>query len=227
MCYNVIAKYQKMLHYALLRGDKEQADFLIEKLEELQPSIFPYHHANGFSKPKIMVFTDKTPFQPEMIQWGLIPKWAGEDFKANTLNAKVEEYKEKPSYRKAGRCLVYVDGFYEHHDFNKKKYPFKIAMANGQPMVMAGLWDESKVGKTFSIVTTAANEIMAKIHNMAGRMPLVMHKQDQEKWLAGDSVNPVGSEDLVYHTVRALTGKNSAGNTPAAEEEFIYPDLHF
>lgn len=228
MCYNVVAKYQKMLNYALLRGNFEEAKKIAALLEEMQASITPRYLAIGFEKPELLVFTSDEPMKPQFMKWGLIPSWAGENFNANTLNAKVEEFREKPSYKKAKRCVVIVDGFYEHHHFGKQKIPFKIWMAGNEPMIIAGLWDESKSGKTVSIVTTTANEIMAKIHNTAGRMPLVIAKEDQEKWLSGEDVKPVESECLAYHTVAQLTGKNVIGNKPEIENEVIYPgfELH-
>jgi putative SOS response-associated peptidase YedK len=39
---------------------------------------------------------------------------------------------------------------------------------------------------TVSILTTAPNEMMTQIHNIALRMPLILHKEDYAKWLSAD-----------------------------------------
>ena len=74
-----------------------------------------------------------------------------------------------------------MDGFYEHHHHKGKTYPYYIYRRDGNPMVLAGLysdWADPETGElltTFSIVTTAGNPMMARIHNnpkLAGpRMP--------------------------------------------------------
>jgi putative SOS response-associated peptidase YedK len=140
----------------------------------------------------------------------------------------VEEYRQKPSYRKAGRCLIFIDGFYEHHTgANKKKYPFKVYMKNEEPMIVAGLWAEREGVKTISIVTTEANELMAKIHNEAKRMPLILNKDNQDEWLLGKDLKPIDSEHLACHPVGQLRGKNATGNKPEVEQAVVYPDLVF
>jgi putative SOS response-associated peptidase YedK len=54
--------------------------------------------------------------------------------------------------------------------------PFAIALKSGEPYAFAGLWEswQPKDGsplETFTILTTAPNEIMAPIHN---RMPVIV-----------------------------------------------------
>src|ERR1041384_5462208 len=142
MCYDLAARYESERAYAILRGDYDYANYLTEEIEKIKPSLIPFHYALGFSRPKLLTFLDIEPLVPQALTWGLIPSWAKDDkMVANTLNAKLEEYKSKASYRKAGRCLIYVDAFFEHHDANDKKYPFMIYMKNKEPMILGGLWD--------------------------------------------------------------------------------------
>ncbi len=52
---------------------------------------------------------------------------------------------EKPSFRdsaKHRRCLVVIDGFYEHHHANGKTYPHFIQHKEKEPLTIAGLWSE-------------------------------------------------------------------------------------
>ncbi len=54
--------------------------------------------------------------------------------------ARGETIFEKPSFRESARykrCLIYVDGFYEHHHFKGKTYPFLIKKKNNEPVILA------------------------------------------------------------------------------------------
>ena len=55
----------------------------------------------------ILTITDK----PEMMVWAYNPTWTKEPF--NLINARSETLKEKPSFKKAKRCLIIADGWYE------------------------------------------------------------------------------------------------------------------
>jgi putative SOS response-associated peptidase YedK len=85
---------------------------------------------------------------PKMMRWGLLPYWAkDEKLSYSTFNARSEEFRTKPAFRDAWkrgqRCLVVTDGFYAWKKLDprgKVKQPFAIAMVDGGPMVMAGLW---------------------------------------------------------------------------------------
>lgn len=55
-----------------------------------------------------------------------------------------------------------------------------------EPFMFADLWDSwsdpQQEFQTFTIITAAANPMVAKIHN---RMPVILHQGDYEKWLRG------------------------------------------
>lgn len=58
-------------------------------------------------------------------------------------------------------------------------------MTNGGLFAFAGLWDAWKDAEghwlqSFAIVTTEANELMARIHP---RMPVILHARDYDRWL--------------------------------------------
>ncbi len=87
----------------------------------------------------------------------------------------------KAAYGKRRRCLVPVDGFYEWRKIGSAKQPYAIGMADGEPFTLARLWenwkdpDSGKWQRTFTIVTTEANEFVAKLHD---RMPVVVAPED-------------------------------------------------
>lgn len=156
---------------------------------------------NGFTFPKTPVIANDNPNLITDFQWGLIPHWAKDDnIKKYTLNAKIETLSEKPSYRDSvdKRCLVLVDGFYEWQwldEKGKKKQMFEIGMPNGNIFSLAGIWSEwvdrntGEIIKSYSIVTTEANELMSKIHNTKKRMPVVLSRQNENDWLNGNPIN--------------------------------------
>jgi putative SOS response-associated peptidase YedK len=128
-----------------------------------------------------------------LMRWGLIPSWA-KDLKIgfSTFNARAESLATRAAFRSAWqdgrRCLVVADGYYEWRDADKQ--PFAVALANRGPMTLAGLWDEwrSPAGQTiksFAIVTTTANALLAPLHD---RMPVVIAPGCWGDWLGENSV---------------------------------------
>ena len=134
----------------------------------------------------------------KMMRWGLLPHWAKDEKIAySTFNARSEEFITKPAFKDAWkwgrRCLVVTDGFYEWKKLDakgKEKQPYAIGMADGENMVMAGLWSKWKHPangeEVFSctVLTCASNDAMAEIHN---RMPVILDESDWPKWLGEDA----------------------------------------
>ncbi len=253
MCYNAASLTQASLKYAKHRGESaEEIAIIEEKLNRERTLLSPHFFINAFAHPPLLTFTNTEPKNPQLLSWGLIPFWAKDEITAHTIanqtiNARSETMFEKPSFRNAAknkRCLIFLDAFYEYHHLKNKTYPFLIAMKNGNPMVVAGLWEEwtnpqtGELIRTVSIVTTKGNETMAKIHNNpknAGpRMPVILLQENMQEWLEEKEVNnnlfksilePLPDEFLTYQPVRKLTGKEGSGNTPEAMEPFKYIEL--
>ena len=123
------------------------------------------------------------------MKWGLIPFWAKDPKIGNRMiNARAETVGEKPAFRNAlrrRRCLVLADGYYEWQKTPVGKRPYRIIMKSGEPFAMAGLWETWKdpqgdVVPSCTIITTAANEFLAPIHN---RMPVILTRETEETWL--------------------------------------------
>lgn len=214
----------------------------------------PYFHVSSFQYTKLVIYTNIDPYHPIISQWGLIPHWVKdirqkESIWNKTLNARGETIFEKPSFRQAAktnRCLIYIDGFYEHHHLKGKMYSYYITRQDREPFVLAGLWSDwvdhesEEVLNTFSIVTTEGNSMMALIHNnpklIGPRMPLILPEQLADHWLdpIEDDLDRKEIEELIQsypedqmqaHTVGKLRGKNAVGNTPEATRVVIYPEL--
>lgn len=137
-------------------------------------------------------------------QWGLVPAWAKDPAKmAHPINAKLETATEKPMFRHAfrrSRIIVPASGFYEWKPVDGYKQPYFIRPAGDELFGFAGLLEErdGPEGKvqTFALLTTAANELMAQIHD---RMPVILQPSAYADWL-----DPAVSDP---NLVRALAGE--------------------
>lgn len=256
MCYDIRYLTKKKLQYARrFAASEEDIQELEEQLHKIGERTGPYYHISGFDHPDVPVITNENRRHIRLYNWGLIPRWVKDVNQAvtlsnKTLNARGEEMFEKPAYRSAARhrrCLVMVDGFYEHHWKNNKAYPYHITLKNKEPIALGGLWEtwEEKqsglIRQTFTIVTTRANAFMARIHNKprgsAGpRMPLIIPKELEGEWLRPvedqidiqcikEMVEPYDQNELEAHTVARLKGKSAVGNIPAAVEKVSYEEL--
>ncbi|HEY1986727.1 MAG TPA: SOS response-associated peptidase [Terracidiphilus sp.] len=134
-----------------------------------------------------------------LMRWGLVPFFTKQlsDVKGiSTINAKAEGIQKSPTWRTPfikRRCLVPADGFYEWKRLDSKtRQPFAFQMVNHAPFAFAGLWDAWKAPdgswlQSFSIITTDANELMAKVHT---RMPVILHPRDYDRWLDRENDQP-------------------------------------
>jgi len=251
MCYDIKSSLRSQLKRAKHYGNEA----LIKEIEEkiIKHTDLPIYHRQGHSHPKLLIYTNEQPELPVVSRWGLIPSWtktAADAVKISkmTLNAKGETIYEKPSFRNAAkrkRCLVYLDGFYEHHHYNGKTYPFYIYPANQEPLIAAGLWEEwvdqstGEILHTFTIVTTTGNSLLAKIHNnpklKEPRMPVLLTEANADLWLStgedktitASLIQEGNTQQLNYHTVNRLRGKNYPGNIPEIADKHLYEELDF
>ncbi|MDP5091945.1 MAG: SOS response-associated peptidase [Polaribacter sp.] len=183
-------------------------------------SLFaPQEHINGFSFPQLPVITQQAPSLIQPFAWGLIPGWAKNDeIKKMTLNAKIETLHEKPAFKEVvtQRCLIIANGFYEWQWLDSKgknKIKFEIGLENNALFAFAGLyahWVDTNTGSlksTCTILTTAANELMANIHNTKKRMPVILHPKDEQRWLHQGPIN-----DFAYPYQVPLVAKEITEN---------------
>jgi putative SOS response-associated peptidase YedK len=124
-----------------------------------------------------------------LVRWGLIPGWSKDATTQSLLfNARSETAADKPSFRAAmrhRRCLVPADGFFEWKRQGEARFPYYIRRRDGGPMAFAGIWetwlgaDGSEID-TGAILTTAANGLMARLHD---RMPVILPPESWADWL--------------------------------------------
>ena len=123
------------------------------------------------------------------LRWGLIPFWSKEP--KGFINARAETIEQKPAFNESfqkRRCLIFADGFYEWERNGKITQPYYFQMKDHRPFAFAGIWDRWKSEDAWitscSIVTTTANELLAKIHH---RMPVILGSESYDLWLNEES----------------------------------------
>jgi putative SOS response-associated peptidase YedK len=158
-------------------------DAYAEKDLDINPN---YNISPSFIMP---VITKNSPKKIQPMKWGLIPSWAKDPrIGYKMINARAESIKEKPSFKNSfrnRRCLVPATGFYEWKKDGDTKTPYYFKAKDDSIFSFAGLYDiwidaEGKEILSYTIITTEPNEIMRPIHN---RMPVILKRKDEDKWL--------------------------------------------
>ena len=136
-----------------------------------------------------------------LVRWGLVPGWVKDPREFGLMiNARSESAATNGAFKGAlqyRRCLVPASGFYEWQKREgKRTQPYLLRPRNGGIVAFAGLWetwmgaDGSEID-TACILTTAANDTVAPIHN---RMPVIVSPGDFERWLESHD----GVADLLH-----------------------------
>lgn len=138
---------------------------------------------------------------PCTMRWGIRPERDGQLLeKFFLVNFRAETATTNKLLGRAvqkRRCLIPADGFYEWLRLDEKtKYPFYIRRKGAKPFVMAGVYEKATTLQpaTFSIVTTAPNTLMQRIHD---RMPAILDPERAKRWL---QPGPVTQEDVAQLT---------------------------
>lgn len=140
---------------------------------------------------------------PGLARWGLIPGWhKGElkDWKASTINARIEEARDKPAYRDAwrrGRILIPAGGYYEWTGTKTPKQPhFFCGAGNEEVLWFAGLASVWRDLLSCTIMTRAANLSVEPVHD---RMPVILNSEERDAWLAGSEDLSIGAAARLRH----------------------------
>jgi putative SOS response-associated peptidase YedK len=170
---------------------------IINRLDSLVPR---YNIAPGQMVPVIIAHS---PRQVVLMRWGLIPHWAKDAKTAyKMINARVETLTQRSAFRgllSHHRCLVPACGYYEWQGEGRDKTPYYIHPQDDQYLAFAGLYDvwqhpDGEDLYTFTIITTDADEYMAKLHN---RMPVVLARELEDAWLDPELTQAPGVLDVL------------------------------
>ncbi len=206
------------------------------------------YHTSAFVKPVLPVITNHDSHHIQMFTWGLIPFWVkppddAQSIRMKTFNARAETIHEKVAFRHAiknKRCLVLADGFFEWHHLKGKTYPYYIQLRTQQPFAFAGIWDTWQNPEvdtqihTFSIITTQANPLLERIHNKNKRMPVILHRESEKRWLQDITtaevdtlLTPFPEKDLKAHPIsHIITARTRDSNVPEVVDPVEYPKVN-
>lgn len=212
--------------YALSLSGAHLSDFF--EIDEVAAPLPGPDYNIAPTDPVAAVFERRREGQVRRIltpaRWGLVPSWAKDTSgAARLINARAETAAEKPAFRRAfaaRRCLLPADGYYEWRTIEAPgqkpvKQPYFIHPRNGEPLVMAGLYEfwrtpEQEWLTTVTVLTTSAVDEVGRIHD---RMPLSLARSDWDAWLdpelgveaGGLLQSPVA--ELDFHPVSRLVNK--------------------
>ncbi|WP_462318590.1 SOS response-associated peptidase family protein, partial [Marinilabilia sp.] len=84
----------------------------------------------------------------------------------------------------------------------KSKQKHLLTLPGDEAFALAGLWNEwtnqstGEIFNTYTIITTAANELMSEIHNTKKRMPVILNPENEHDWLSGGNLK-MANDNLI------------------------------
>lgn len=161
-------------------------------INQLNIDDFVPRYNVGPGQDLVSVIQHKNKNRAGYMKWQFIPTYAqSEKDGYQFVNARSETIHEKVSFKDAferRRCLVICNGFYEWDRKGDQKVPY-FFHHDMKWMALGGIWNPyiDKKGEKqygFSLITTAANKIMAPVHH---RMPVILETHQLQHWLSPDT----------------------------------------
>ena len=171
---------------------------LIKRAYIGSPALAKMKQGEVFPTEIVPVITHEAP---QLMKWG----FEGFNNKGLIINARLETAAEKPMFKmpfSSQRCLIPAGYYYEWKKDGTKKQ--KFAIKQKKAIYMAGLYQisESEPLPLFVILTREASPDIRFIHD---RMPVILSKEGQEKWLSGEmnaqEMSAYSEESFAYESV--------------------------
>ena len=214
-------------------------EMMVEMFKLLNSIDFPPRFNITPTQPIAVVWEQSGRRTIQLVRWGFVPTWVKDPREFSLLiNARAETMAEKPSFRNAvrnSRCIVPASGYYEWMKGpDGKKQPYYITMADGGPMIFAGLYSqwagpEGEEVDTACIVTVEPNLEISSVYD---RMPAILRGDAVDAWLNTRDIDvkdatqlalPLPEGSLKYHPVGKAIGSATAEGPelirPATAEE--------
>lgn len=133
----------------------------------------------------ITLIHDGDKFRGGLTKWGFS---LGPNSTKPVINARSESVYEKSFFRNAlrsKRCLILASGFYEWKREGSSSQPFWFYDSKQPFLVFAGLYQtlinhQGNKETRSAMLTTAANDVMAPIHN---RIPVMLNPDQYRHWV--------------------------------------------
>lgn len=249
MCYDIsfATKYELITDYV--------PDLVVDPQIGLDYDMNLHAQAQAFRKYPIIILEDEVK-KLKAFEWGIIADYMDTPEKIKKMrnsmcNARSEKIigdKKSIWHRlRKKRCLIPVTGIFEHREVKgfKNKVPYYVRLKDRPLFCIPGLYhypnrgdvETGEITGTFTLITRAANSVMAQIHNsgdQAFRMPLFLPKELEMKWLdpnlSDEQVQQIldfkmPSEALDYNPVYTIRTTKERPDGKGKLEMFEWPDL--
>lgn len=181
---------------------------LKDKRKKSVDSAVKLESVSAFVFPDLPVITNREGIITlEEFKWSVDPTFEKDENMrlarrrkmANAQSERIVDDKKSFWHRiKNNRCLIPVDGTFEHRAIHgwKKKVPYFISMAGRKIHYIPGIYQvitsigpdgEEQEQGSFAMITRKANNVMANIHNDGDnkhRMPLYLTSELEQFWLS-------------------------------------------
>jgi len=230
-------------------------DLLVEPGMADRYSLNIHQQAQAHHRYPVVIF-DEAHYKLKPFEWGVIADYMNtpekiKKMRSQMCNARSEKIiDDKKSYwhrLRKKRCLIPMTGFFEHREVRgfKTKIPYHIHLKNRDLFCIPGLYhypnkadvETGEITGTFTLITRAANPVMAQIHNsgdQANRMPLMLPKERELEWLLPDLTDAemadildyeMPAEDLVYEPVYTIRTTKERPDGKGKLDTYNWPNL--
>jgi putative SOS response-associated peptidase YedK len=249
MCYDIsfATKYELITQYI--------PDLVVDPQIGFHYDMNLHAQAQAFRKYPVIISEDGV-IKLLPMEWGVIADYMNTPEKikkmrnsmCNARSEKIIEDKKSIWHRmRKKRCLIPVTGIFEHREVKgfKNKIPYHVKLKDRQMFCIPGLYhypnkadvETGEVTGTFTLITRAANSVMAQIHNsgdQAFRMPLFLPKELEMKWLQPNLTDEelkemldfeMSSDALDYFPVYTIRTTKERPDGKGKLDTFHWPDL--
>ena len=231
-------------------------DLVVDPQLQIAYDLNIHVQAQAFQKYPVIIFEDGS-YKLKLFEWGVIPEYLntpekikkGRSSMCNARSEKIIEDKKSYWHRiRKKRCLIPVTGIFEHREVKsfRNKIPYFVKLKERQLFCLPGLYhypqhradvETGEITGTFTLITRAANAVMAQIHNSgdnAFRMPLFLPRQMELQWLkpelSDEEVSSIlnfelPSEELEYYPVFTIRTNKTRPDGKGKLEPFQWENL--
>ncbi|MBN9529801.1 MAG: SOS response-associated peptidase [Alphaproteobacteria bacterium] len=146
--------------------------------------------------------------QLDLLRWGITPDWlADDDHPHRRIAVRGDYVMEDAAWRptlRHRRCLLVVEGYYDWRTVSQLYEPHAVARADGQPLLIAGLWGAWRRGdgdwlRSAALITVTSNDTLRSIGQH--RMPLIVEPRNVPIWLGESPADDYRVRLLLTNTV--------------------------
>lgn len=199
------------------RKDHDREKAIVKILEEVESTL---EKRFGIRKtdPGLVVTDSGSGPEASLMRWGF-----DRPFNNAVNNARSDKLDGmwSTAWEKRQRCLIPVSTFYEWTGSTGSKQTYAFQSPDDDAVIWAaGLWEDRKGERAYSMLTTNASEQVSEIHH---RMPVLLRKENHEKFLKESNpvelLAPWRHELEIFRCYNPL--KNSKDHKGPQREDFL------